>query len=125
MCWSEPRTSTNWRSIQRIRWSSISFSTEATVAFFDFAGVLEAIAMSFPPRRIDESVPNLGTNLDIYKLLFWEIVQMTVMFMMNETLFDKPRRGQGDVDHSTGPGRGDPRCLPPSSMTSTSESYAS
>src|SRR2546422_2783155 len=87
MCCSAPSTSTNWRSIHRIPSVSIRFSTDATVIFFDFAGVLAEIAIAFPPGRSHRSVRYLGRNLNIYKLFRQEIVRMAEILIENETMF--------------------------------------
>src|SRR5712692_11205529 len=76
MCWSAPSTSTNCRSIHRIPSVSIRFSTDATVIFFDFAGVLAEIAIAFPPGRTYRSVRYHGRNLNIYKLFRHETIRM-------------------------------------------------
>src|SRR2546427_1323775 len=90
MCWSTPSTSTNWRSIHRIPSVSIRFSTDATVAFFDFAGVLAEIAIAFPPGRSHHSVRCLSRILNIYKLFRHEIVRMAEILIQNETMFGGP-----------------------------------
>src|SRR5437867_6493271 len=90
MCCSAPSTSTNWRSIHRIPSVSIRFITDATVIFFDFAGVLAEIAIAFPPGRSHRSVRYHGRNLNIYKLFRREIVRMTGILIENETLFEGP-----------------------------------
>src|SRR5207245_11120643 len=89
MCWSAPSTSTNWRSIHRIPSVSIRCSTDATVIFFDFAGVLAEIAIAFPPGRSQRSVRCLGRNLNIYKLFRHEIVRMADILIENETMFER------------------------------------
>src|SRR5437870_12547558 len=73
MCCSAPSTSTNWRSIHQIPSVSILFTTDATVAFFDFAGVLAEIANAFPPGRSHHSVRWLSRILNIYNLFPHEI----------------------------------------------------
>src|SRR3989442_10372814 len=96
MCWSAPSTSTNWRSIHRIPSVSIRFSTDATVIFTDFAGVLAEIAIAFPPGRSHRSVRCLGRNLNIYKLFRHEIVRMAEILIENETMFEGPA-GTSDI----------------------------
>jgi len=64
MCCSAPSTSTNCKSIQRILSFSICFNTDATVIFFDFAGVLEAIAMSFTPWTDPPFRPGSGQKYE-------------------------------------------------------------
>src|SRR6266571_2234039 len=98
MCCSAPSTSTNWRSIHRIPSVSIRFSTDATVIFFDFAGVLAEMAIAFPPGRSHRSVRYLGRNLNIYKLFRQEIVRMAEILIENETMFGE---AHGSVVHST------------------------
>src|SRR6266571_2229555 len=98
MCCSAPSTSTNWRSIHRIPSVSIRFSTDATVIFFDLAGVLAEIAIAFPPGRSHRSVRYLGRNLNIYKLFRQEIVRMAEILIENETMFGE---AHGSVVHST------------------------
>src|SRR5437867_10663646 len=92
MCCSAPSTSTNWRSIHRIPSVSIRLSTDATVNFFDFAGLLAEIAIAFPPGRSHRSVRCLGRNLNIYKLFRHEIVRMAEILIENETMFGGPDR---------------------------------
>src|SRR5437870_4232552 len=93
MCCSAPSTSTNWRSIHRIPSVSIRLSTDATVNFFDFAGLLAEIAIAFPPGRSHRSVRCLGRNLNIYKLFRHEIVRMAEILIENETMFGGPAGG--------------------------------
>src|SRR6266498_2688166 len=107
ICWSAPRTSTNCRSIHRIPSVSIRFNADATVIFLDFAGVLEAIAMPFPPGRTHRPSVTLARNMNIYKLLASETVHMAGILIFCGTLFGTSRTTDAQSEHSVRPEDGE------------------